>query len=88
MKHLEIITNYLKEHTMALIDFLPRTQRALAHPFSARIDLARRLAIWRSRRDLARLDARALDDIGVSRKAAEKEASRTLWDVPATWTDR
>ena len=36
------------------------------------------IALWRQRRALARLDDRALADIGVTRPA---------WDVPTTWCD-
>lgn len=34
------------------------------------------------RRKLARLDARALADIGVSRSEAIAEAARPMWDLP------
>ena len=40
------------------------------------------LAVWGQRRALARLDDRALADIGLSRGQAEAEAARPLWDVP------
>ena len=40
------------------------------------------LALWKERRDLARLDAHLLKDIGVSRDAAEIEANRAIWDMP------
>ncbi|MEL6171604.1 MAG: hypothetical protein AAFV87_10680 [Pseudomonadota bacterium] len=43
------------------------------------------IALWRSRRALERLDATALRDIGLEREAAEKEAKRPIWDVPANW---
>lgn len=43
------------------------------------------LQLWRSRRALARLDARMLEDIGVSADAAATEAARAPWDVPAYW---
>jgi uncharacterized protein YjiS (DUF1127 family) len=45
------------------------------------------LSLWRSRRALAQLDARALEDIGVTAKEAHDEATRPVWDVPATWKD-
>ncbi|WP_300032209.1 DUF1127 domain-containing protein [uncultured Roseobacter sp.] len=47
--------------------------------------LRTRLGLWRSRRALARLDARALADIGVSPEEARREASLTVWDVPQSW---
>lgn len=43
------------------------------------------LGLWRQRKDLANLDAHILRDIGVSPAAAEKEASRPIWDVPSHW---
>ena len=43
------------------------------------------IQLWRSRRALARLDARMLEDLGVSAEAAAAEASRSPWDVPAYW---
>lgn len=39
------------------------------------------------RRQLAELSPEQLDDIGVSAEAAEQEASRPVWDVPAHWVD-
>ncbi|SHI39443.1 DUF1127 domain-containing protein [Wenxinia saemankumensis] len=52
----------------------PRRPRALGY-----------LALWAQRRALARLDTRALADIGLSRREAEIEATRPIWDVPAGW---
>lgn len=43
------------------------------------------VALWQSRRALARLDASRLDDIGVSPETASHEAQRPFWDVPANW---
>lgn len=51
---------------------------------SARI--GHHLAVWRQRRQLASLDARALDDIGVTREQAETEARRGLWSAPDHWS--
>ena len=45
--------------------------------------LAAGLAVWSQRRALARLDDRALADIGLSRSQAEAEAARPLWDIPS-----
>ena len=41
--------------------------------------------IWRQRQVLRNLDAHALEDIGVTRKQAQDEARRPVWDAPATW---
>lgn len=43
------------------------------------------LLLRRQRRRLAALDDHMLEDIGVTRDAAETEARRTLWDVPNHW---
>lgn len=55
---------------------------------SVGLDLTRRLAVWRTRRSLAKLDARALEDIGVTPDAAAEEARLGLWDVPPSWRQR
>jgi len=39
-------------------------------------------AVARQRRALRQLDQHGLRDIGLSAKAAEKEANRPLWDLP------
>ncbi|GAA6174698.1 DUF1127 domain-containing protein [Sulfitobacter pacificus] len=43
------------------------------------------LAVLRSRRQLAELDQDRLDDLGISPEAAQTEANRAIWDVPAHW---
>lgn len=43
------------------------------------------IALHKQRRDLARLDDRALRDIGVTRNEAEAESTRPAWDVPHFW---
>lgn len=52
---------------------------------SARFDLGRVLAVWRQRRQLKALDTAALSDIGLSRREADAEANRPVWDVPNNW---
>ena len=42
-------------------------------------------ALYRQRRALARLDAQALADIGLSQSDAQSEAKRPIWDVPSNW---
>ncbi|MEM1129773.1 MAG: DUF1127 domain-containing protein [Pseudomonadota bacterium] len=42
-------------------------------------------ALHRQRRDLARIDARLLDDMGLTQEDAETEAKRPVWDVPESW---
>ncbi|GHD99531.1 hypothetical protein GCM10008024_07280 [Allgaiera indica] len=56
------------------------------HPLARLAGLARRaLALRRERNILARLDDRALADIGLTRTQAQAEAARPVWDVPAYW---
>ena len=43
------------------------------------------VAIRRERTKLADLDDHLLEDIGIDRKTALKEANRSLWDAPANW---
>lgn len=43
--------------------------------------IAKMAAVGRQRRELAQLDAHLLADIGVSHKAAQKEASRPVWSL-------
>ncbi|MEX0340066.1 MAG: DUF1127 domain-containing protein [Arenibacterium sp.] len=43
------------------------------------------MSLGRQRRSLARLDDRALKDIGITREQAEAEASRSVWDAPEFW---
>ena len=50
--------------------------------------LHRLFSVARQRRELARLDDRALSDIGVSRQQAHKEATRPFWDAPESWSKR
>lgn len=61
-----------------------------ARPIARRVQgLLRRLAaataLYRQRRALARLDTRALRDIGVTTGAAHVEAARPVWDMPSNW---
>lgn len=43
------------------------------------------IALWRSRRALARLEPHMLRDIGVTHSQASAEVARPLWDAPAPW---
>lgn len=69
---------------MARIDSLRFTLSGSTSPvLFAR--LRAHLALARQRRALARLDADALRDIGLSVEQAQTEARRPLWDAPAHW---
>jgi uncharacterized protein YjiS (DUF1127 family) len=39
----------------------------------------------RERAPLSQLDANRLDDIGLTRAQADREAQRPIWDVPSYW---
>ena len=41
--------------------------------------------VWRQRQQLKRLDAAALEDLGLTRAEADQEAARSFWDAPQTW---
>lgn len=41
------------------------------------------MALYRSRARLAELEPHMLQDIGIDRGTAEKEAARPIWDAPA-----
>ena len=53
-----------------------RRLNRLAHHFLASLKVAR------ERRELLRLDERALNDIGIRRSDARQEAMRGFWDIP------
>ena len=66
------------------------TQSAPASQASKRprlSDIGQRLALmyraWSTRRALAGLDRREMEDIGIDRSAAIKEAARRPWDIAA-----
>lgn len=65
--------------------FLSTTRNAAALGRGSRASLLDLFSLYRQRRALARLDARDLEDIGISGKEAEKEARRGFWDVPDHW---
>lgn len=43
------------------------------------------LAVYNSRRALARLDQAHLADVGLTPDQARAEAARAPWDLPANW---
>lgn len=64
------------------VPVVARGQAAVAPKFGfGRLDLM--LRVWNERKALQRLDDAALKDIGLSRADVEREASRSLVDVPA-----
>ncbi|AHD00329.1 DUF1127 domain-containing protein [Leisingera methylohalidivorans] len=55
-------------------------------PLTLAARLRLHLSAWRQRRQLAKLDARALDDIGLTPSEADAEARRGFWSAPDHWT--
>lgn len=43
------------------------------------------VAVWRQRRALARLDADARRDLGLSVADIHLESTRPAWNIPANW---
>lgn len=57
-----------------------------AHPIHRKLpSLTQMLSIRKQRRQLRKMDARALSDIGLTCTEAVEEARRPMWDVPAHW---
>lgn len=69
----------------AAMTILTRSHSTLGTSRRRGVALSRILDVWRQRQHLQSLDAAALDDIGLSRKDATREANRPIWDVPAHW---
>ena len=42
-------------------------------------------AVWSERRALASMDQHRLDDLGLTRDEARREARRPTWDAPDRW---
>ncbi len=66
------------------------TQIALSHSKCSaragnRSKLWQLLGLARQRRALTRLDDRALEDIGLTRREADIESARPIWDAPDNW---
>lgn len=61
----------------------PFTTPVSGLPFLTALRFA--IALRRQRAALAKLNAVALQDLGLSRDEALQEAARPVWDVPASW---
>ncbi|WP_170783974.1 DUF1127 domain-containing protein [Ruegeria lacuscaerulensis] len=61
------------------------TSRCKPHRRFSILTLLDALSLLRQRHKLARLDDRALKDIGITREQAEAEADRPIWDAPDFW---
>lgn len=42
-------------------------------------------ATWQQRKVLSELEPHLLDDIGVTKNMADREANRPVWDIPSHW---
>jgi len=69
----------------AMIKITANTRAINARPISILTLLANGMALARQRRKLARLDASALFDMGISQAEALTEAQRPSWDAPKNW---
>lgn len=69
-----------------MTDFTSSLSRFAHSSRPQRSGLMRYLDLYRQRRALAALDADGLNDIGVSREAAQAEARRPIWDAPRHWS--
>ncbi len=67
---------------MTLIETLGRRTGLSSVKYASFSEIA---SLRRQRKALLRLDDTALQDMGLTRKQAELEAKRSLWDVPANW---
>lgn len=68
---------------MTLADFFDT--RTTAPTRRASLNIKTRLAVWQTRRALARLDAHGLQDIGLTAGEAQRESRRGAWDIPDSW---
>ena len=58
----------------------------IAYPIHRNLpSLTQMLSIRKQRRQLRKMDARALFDIGLTSTEAVEESRRPMWDVPAHW---
>ena len=77
-----------RPHTSCTAMTAPALGRAARHS-ARRLGLFARLlealALHRQRQHLAQLDDAMLDDIGLTREAAQREAQRPIWDAPGHW---
>lgn len=65
-------------------------ENCIAQPASRRharlfARITQMLAVARQRRRLLHFSDRLLDDMGIDRETAIREASRPIWDVPKGW---
>ena len=74
---------------MAMIDRKFATGTACACPTPQKSGVLRRILAWhllaRERIALSKLDDHLLEDLGLTREDAQKEANRPVWDAPDQW---
>ncbi len=73
---------------MTLIDQIAAALPRRTAPGGALRRLARLAAVARERRALAGLSDHLLDDVGLTRAEAQREAARPVWDAPEHWHRR
>lgn len=69
---------------MAMTDCTTQHAR-FNRPAAGGFSIVKMIDVWRSRRALAQLDTRRLEDVGLTAKRAAQEEAKPIWDVPATW---
>ena len=74
-------TQYITKQKGTVMHSTLSTQLECGPSRTTRFPVSEWLATARQRRVLARLDARALRDIGITRADAQAEAQRPFWDV-------
>ena len=65
--------------------YIAETCSPVRRRFSLLSLVADRIALMQQGHALANLDCRALEDIGINRTDALKEAQRPIWDAPEHW---
>jgi len=61
------------------------TLQSCRTPSRAGISLFSWASLWKSRRDLARLDAHLQEDLGLNDHQIRAEINKPVWDVPQNW---
>ncbi len=72
--------------TMTNTNCATASHATVAPRISVLAKLMQARGLWRQRQQLKSLDKAILKDIGVTRDEALREAERSIWDAPASWT--
>jgi len=70
----------------SVMTYMPHSHTTCAHPARRpRLGARDYLALWKQRRQLARMPAWQRHDLGLSTRDIKDEVKRAPWDAPATW---